>query len=165
MEHTADQAAAPELPDEPQAELVPEAEALDQHPEDAHQPEPYAWDAWDVVHPDAADAADHRPASSDAGAGKLAVPAPDAPAQDAWSPRAMKSETWTQRAQPDAAAELCTLDAVQSAEQSCGAPEVGADPQLLADAAQAPEAGSRQTRKLSERPAMPEAQQQRLEVA
>jgi hypothetical protein len=66
----------------------------------------------------------------------------------------MKSETWTQRAQPAAAAELCTLDAVQSEEQSCGAPEVGADPQLLAVGAQPREAGARQMTKLLERPSL-----------
>jgi hypothetical protein len=107
---------------------VPEAEAPDQHLRDAHRPEPYAWDAWDDVRPDAADAADHRLASSDAGAGKLAVLARDAPARDAWSLRAIRSAPWTRRAQLDAAVELCTPDADQSAAQSCAAPEVAADP-------------------------------------
>jgi hypothetical protein len=77
----------------------------------------------------------------------------------------MQSETWLRLAQSAAAAELCTPDAVQSAEQSCAAPEVAAVPQQRADAAQPPEAAARQTQKLSERPAMPGEQQQRLEVA
>jgi hypothetical protein len=88
--------------------------------------------------------ADHRPASSDADAGKLADPAPGAPAQDASSPRANCSAPWKRRAQPVAAAELYKLDAVPSAEQSCAAPEVAADPRLQVDAAQPREAGARQ---------------------
>jgi hypothetical protein len=74
----------------------------------------------------------------------LAAPAPDAPAQDASSQPVMQSETWTRLAQSAAAAELCTPDAVQSAEQSCAAPEVAADPRLQVDAAQPPEAAARQ---------------------
>jgi hypothetical protein len=77
----------------------------------------------------------------------------------------MQSETWTRLAQSAAAAELCTPDAVQSAEQSFVAPEAVADQQLQVVGAQRREAGARQMTKLLERPAMPGEQQQRLEVA
>jgi len=97
---------------------------------DAHRPEPYAWDAWGDVRPDAKDAADLRRASSDADAGKLAVLAPDAPVRDAWSPQVSLPVQSTRPAQPDAAAVLCTPDAVPSGEQSCAAPEPAAHPQL-----------------------------------
>ncbi len=128
-------------------ELVLEADPLVQHPADAHRPEPYAWDAWDGVRLDAVDAADLRQASSDADAGKLAVPAPDAPARDAWSPRVSQLAQRKRSAQPDAVAGLCTPDAVPSAEQSCAAPEVAAGPQLptvLPDAAEPRESQARQ---------------------
>ena len=104
--------------------LVPEAEALDLHRADAHPPASNAWGASDDAHPDATDAADLRRAWSDAGAEKLADPALDARARDAWSRQAHRP---AQRARPDAAGELCTPDAVQSAEQSCAALEAAAD--------------------------------------
>jgi hypothetical protein len=107
---------------------VPEAEALDQLREDEHPLASNAWGAWDDAHPDATDAADLHRAWSDAGAEKLAAPALDVRARDAWSQRERLS---VQQARPDAAVELCTPDAVQSAEQSCGAPEAAADPSPL----------------------------------
>ena len=100
------------------------------------------------------DAAGRLPASSAAGAEKLAVPALDAMERGASSRLANQSAPSKQREQSAAAAELCTPDAVQSGAQSCAAPEVEADPRLQVaqvDAAQTPEAGARQTRKLSER--------------
>ena len=156
-EHSAGRAGAPELPDEHQDELVPEAAAPVQHPADAHQPEPYAWDAWDGVHPDAADVADLRPASWDVGAGKLADPALDALAQDASSRQAIQSEQSKPRARPDAEAELCKPDAVQSAEQSCAAPEAAADPQpqvVQVDAAQPRKAEAKQTLESQAQPSL-----------
>jgi hypothetical protein len=104
--------------------LVPEAEAPDPHREDAHPQASNAWGASDDAHPDATDAADLRRAWSDAGAEKLAVPALDARARDAWSRQVHRP---AQRVRPDAAVELCTPDAVQSAEQSCAALEAAAD--------------------------------------
>jgi hypothetical protein len=84
-------------------------------------------------------AADLRRAPADAGAEKWAVPAPDDRARDAWSLQAHLSVQWER---PAAAAELCTLDAVQSAEQSCAAPEAaaGQSPQAQPDAVQPREA-------------------------
>jgi len=128
------------LPDEP----VPEAEVPDQHREDARPLAPGAWDASDVVPPDAADAADLRRAPADADAEKLAVPAPDVRARDAWSRRVRR---FAQPARLDAAAELCTPDAVLSAEQSCAALEAAAVPQqpgARADAAQSRQVEVRQ---------------------
>jgi len=89
---------------------------------DAHQPEPCAWDAWDGARRDATDAADLRPASSDAGAEKSVDPALDARAQDAWSLQVhLQFHLLVRLARLAVAAELCIPDAVQSAEQSCAA--------------------------------------------
>jgi hypothetical protein len=110
-------------PDEP----VPEAGAPDPHQEDAHPRASSAWDAWDAARLDATAAADLHRAPSDAGAEKLAVPGLDARAQDAWSRQALQSVQWVPWV---AAAELCTPDAVQSAEQSCVEPVASADPKL-----------------------------------
>jgi hypothetical protein len=120
-------------------ELVLEADPLGPHQADAHPPEPCAWDAWDGAHPDATDEADLHPVPSGAGAEKLAVRARDVPAQDAGFPPERRSAP---RAQPpDVAAALCTPDAVQSAEQSCAAPEAAAvlSPQARQVAAVPPE--------------------------
>ena len=109
----------------PRDVLVPEAEAPDPRREDAHLQASSAWDASDDAHQDATDAADLRQAWSDAGAEKLADPAPDAQARDA----SLRPESLpAQRARPDAAVELCTPGAVPSAERSCAAPEAAADP-------------------------------------
>ena len=160
MEHSAGRAGAPELPDERRDELVPEADPLGPLREDAHRPEPYAWDAWDGVLPDATDAADLRPASSDADAGKLAVPALDAPARDAWSPRVSLSVQSKRPAQPDAAAVLCTPDAVLSAEQSCAGPEAAADPQMPAVLPDALVRRQREARPMQESRAQPKPEVQ-----
>jgi hypothetical protein len=126
-------------PDEHQDVLVPEAEAPDQPQADAHPRESNAWDASDAARPDATDAGDLRRAPADEGAEKVAVPAPDARGRDASSLRERWPVRWVRRA---VAAELCTRDAVRSAEQSCAAREAAAGPQLLVlplDAAQPPE--------------------------
>ena len=128
-EHSAGPAGAREHRDEHRDELVPEAEAPDRHREDAHLPASSAWDAWDDAHPDATDAADLRRAPSDAGAGKLAGPAQDARARDAWSRQ--QAHPSVRSVRPDAAAELCTPDAVRSAEQSCAAQAAAAAPEPL----------------------------------
>ena len=122
-EHSAGQAVVRELPDERRDELVPEAEAPDQRREDAHLLGLSASDAWDAALPGAMDAADLRREPWDADAEKLADPALDGRARDAWSRRA---RWFVQRARPAVAAELCTPDAVQSAEQSCAEPEAAA---------------------------------------
>jgi hypothetical protein len=121
----------------------PEAEAPDQLPADARLPVQNALDAWDGARRDAADAADLRCQElADVVAEKLAVRARDGRAQDAWFPQAHRS---ARLEQPDAAAELCTPDAVQSAAQSCAelAVAVGPLPQAQLDAAQ-PELAARQ---------------------
>jgi hypothetical protein len=105
-------------------ELVPEAAPLGPHQADEHRPVPCAWDAWDGAHPDATAEADLRPAPSGAGAEKLAVLAPGDPARDASSLQLRPQvRLLVQPAQPDEAAELCTPDAVRSAERSCAALE------------------------------------------
>lgn len=114
-----------ELPDERRDELVPEAEAPDPHREDARLLGSSASDAWDGALPDAMGAADLRREPWDAGAEKLAAPAPDGRARDAWSRRARWFVQW---ARPVVAEELYTPDAVQSAERSCAEPEAAAVP-------------------------------------
>ena len=112
-----------------------EAEAPDQLPADARLPVQSALDAWDGAHRDAAGEADlHCRELADVVAEKLAVRAPDGRARDASFPQAHRS---ARQAQPDAAAELCTRDAVQSAAQSCAelAVAVGPSPQARLDAA------------------------------
>ena len=104
---------------------VPEAEAPDLHRADERLPVSSAWDASDVAHPDATDAADPRRASLDAGAGKLADPALDVRARGASYQLVRRS---ARRVRQDVAAELCTPAAVQSAERSCAAPEAAAGP-------------------------------------
>ena len=116
----------------PLDELVPEAEAPDPHREDEHLPAQCAWDASGDARQDATDAADLRQAPEDAGAGKLAALALDDRARDASSPQERQS---VPRAQPDAAAELCTPDAALSAARSCAAPEEAADLRAQPDAA------------------------------
>jgi hypothetical protein len=78
------------------------------------------WGALDGARPDVTDAAVLHPAPSVVDVEKLAALAPDVRAQDAQS-------LWVRRPVPRArlpwAAELCTLDAVQFAEQSCAEPE------------------------------------------
>ncbi len=123
----------------PRDEPVPEAAIPGRHPADAHQPEPDAWDALDGVHPAVGDAADLRWAPADADAEKLAVPARDDPALDAWF--LLERLSVPQERSAWAAAPY-TPDAVQSAEQSCAAlagPELlevreDAVPQLEAEA-------------------------------
>ena len=124
--------------------LVPEVEAPGPHREDAHLQASNAWDAWDDARRDATAAADLRREPSDAGAEKLAVPALDARARDALS---LPAHRPARRAPPDAVAELCTPDAVPSAEQSCVAREAAADPSPLAlwDAAEPLEHEARST--------------------
>jgi len=117
-----------ERPDDCPDELVPEAEAPDQPPEDAHLPASSASDASDDVRPDAVDAADLRRAPLDAGAEKLAVLAPDARAQDASFQR--QAHLLVQLARPVVAAEPCTPDAAPSVEQSCAVPVASAVPKL-----------------------------------
>jgi len=119
-EHSAGRAGAPELPDARLDELVPEADPPGPHQEDVHPPVPCGWDAWDGARPDAEDAADLHREPADAGAEKLAVPARDGQARDAWS---RQGPPPAQLARPAWAAELCTPDAVQSAAQSCAALE------------------------------------------
>jgi hypothetical protein len=105
-------------------ELVPEADPLGPHQADVRPPVPCAWDAWDGAHPDATDEADLRPAPSGAAAEKSAVLAPDDPARDASSLQLRPQvRLLVQPAPPDEAAEPCTPDAVQSAEQSSAALE------------------------------------------
>ena len=118
--------------------------APDPHQEDAHQQAPAAWDASDGARPDATDAADLRRVPSVADVEKLVDRARDVRARDASSPRGR------QPGQPEPlawAAELCTPDAVRSAEQSFAEPEAEPIPhwqEALADAAQLPEAEVRQ---------------------
>jgi hypothetical protein len=129
-----------ELPDERRDELVPEAVAPVPHREDAHRLASSASDASDAALPDAMDAADLRREPSDGGAEKLAVPALDARAQDAWSRRARWFVQWVR---PAVAAELYRPDAVQSAEQSCAELEAAAVPKpLVPDAASPLEPGA-----------------------
>jgi hypothetical protein len=112
-----------ELLAERRDELVPEAEALVPHREDARQLASSVSDASDAALPDAMDAADLRREPSDAGAEKLADPALDARARDAW----FRQERWfVQPAPPAVAAELYTPDGVRSAEQSSAEPEAAA---------------------------------------
>jgi hypothetical protein len=114
-------------------------EALDQPQEDAHLLASSAWDALDDARPDARDVADLRRAPSDADAEKLAGPAPDAQARDAWfRPQALLPAQWAPQA---AAAELYTPDVVLSAEQS-SAERAASVPKLpvLPDAGQSLEA-------------------------
>ena len=113
---------ARERPDDCRGELDPAAVAPDPHREDAHPRELVLWDASDAALQDATDAADLRPEPGDAGVEKSAVTAPDARARDAWSLRE-PAHPPVPRARPALAAELCTPDAVQSAEQSCEVPE------------------------------------------
>ena len=75
------------------------------------------------------DAADLRRAPLDADAGKLAGPAQDARAQDAWSRQ--QAHPSVRSVRPDAAAELCTPDAVRSVEQSCAEQAASAAPESL----------------------------------
>ncbi len=104
--------------------MVLEAEAPDQHQEDAHPQAPGAWDASDDARRDAAGAADLRRELADEAAEKLAGRARGVRAQDASSLPELQLARW---ARPDAAAELCTPDAVPSAEQSCAAQEAVAE--------------------------------------
>jgi len=83
----------------------------------------------DDAHPDAMDAADLRRAPLDAGAGKLAGPALDARARDAWSRQ--QAHPSVRSVRPGAAVELCTPDAVRSVEQSCAEQAASAAPELL----------------------------------
>ena len=102
----------------------PEAEVPDQHRADVHLLEPCAWDASGDAHPDEADAADLRREPLDEGAEKLADLELDVRVRGAWwFPRAHQSAL---QARPDEAAELCTPDAVRSAEQSFAAQAVAA---------------------------------------
>jgi hypothetical protein len=129
-----------------------EVEAPDQLRAAAHQPEPSAWDAWDGAHQDAADAPELRPALADAGAEKLAGPAPDGRARDERFRQALR---FGRQAQPDAAAELCTQDAAQSAERSCAAQALATEqqPQVAQQNAVRLETAARQTPKPKARPA------------
>jgi hypothetical protein len=132
-----------ELPGERQDELVPEAVAPVPPREDAHRLASNASDASDAALPDARDAADLRREPWDGGAEKLAVPALDARARDAWSRQARWFVQWVR---PAVAAELYTPDAVQSAEQSCAELAAAAVPEPLEpDAAspRKPEAGTK----------------------
>jgi hypothetical protein len=124
-----------ELPDERQDEPVPVAVAPVPPREDAHLLASSASDASDAALPDARDAADLRREPSDGGAEKLAVPALDARARDAWSRQARWFVQWVR---PAVAAELYTPDAVQSAEQSCAEPEAVAAPEPLEPDAASP---------------------------
>ena len=81
------------------------------------------------------DEADLRLALADADAEKLAVPALVARARDAGF---LQVRQLARSARPGAAAVLCRPDAVQSAEQSCAAPEAAADPKRLAQPDAAP---------------------------
>jgi hypothetical protein len=107
-------------------ELVPEAGAPDPHQEDARQQALAAWGASDDARPDVTDAADLHQAPPVVDVEKLAVLALDARARDAQSLRVRRPG---QRARLAWAAELCTLDAVQFAEQSCAEPAVVAEQQ------------------------------------
>jgi hypothetical protein len=124
-----------ELPGERQDELVPEAVAPVPPREDAHRLASNASDASDAALPDARDAADLRREPWDGGAEKLAVPALDARAQDAWSRQA---RWFVQRVRPAVAAELYTPAAVRSAEQSCAELEAAAVPEPLEPDAASP---------------------------
>jgi hypothetical protein len=126
VEHSAGRAGARERLDGCPDDLAQEAGAPDQHRGDAHPQAPGAWDAWGVVHPDATDAADLRRELADAGVEKLAVQVLDARALNASSlfPR---ERLPVQPERAGGAVELCRLDAVQSAEQSCAARGTAAD--------------------------------------
>jgi len=104
--------------------LGPEAEAPDQHRADAPLLEPCAWDAWGDAHPGAMDAADLHPEPLGEGAEKLADPELAVRARDAWWFLPVLQSAL--QAQQAGAAELCTRDAVRSAEQSCAAQAVAA---------------------------------------
>jgi hypothetical protein len=87
------------------------------------------------------DAADLRRVLADAGAEKLAAPEPDVRARDAWL--CLRELPLAPQVQRASAAAPCTPDAVQSAEQSCGAREaavVQRPPVAQADAARQREA-------------------------
>ena len=131
------------LPDGCRDDLVPEAEGLDQHQEDAHPQALGAWDAWDGARRDAADAAGLRLEPADEDAERSADRAQDVRAQDAWYLRETRLVQWER---PVGAVELCIRDAVPSAARSYAAQGAAADPPLQAvqaDAARVQEAGAR----------------------
>lgn len=113
-------ACAKALLDEHRDELAPEAGPLAPHQEDADRSEPNAWDAWDGAHPDeAADADRQLPGLlADVDAGKLAVPGPDGPVQDAFLALLPAQQVQAAR---DEAAVPCKRGADRSAAQSCAA--------------------------------------------
>ena len=126
MEHSAGRDGALGLQDDCQGARVQEEE--DQVPRrwGERQPEPNVSDAWDGVRRDEEDAAGLRRELADEGAEKLAAPALDARARDAWLLPLKARHCWLeQSASPDAAA-LCKPDEVRSAERSCAEPEAGA---------------------------------------
>ena len=124
-ERSAGPAGARERLDGCRDEPVPEAAAPDLHREDAHRQAPAAWDASDGARRDATDAADLHREPSVADVEKLADLALDVRARDAWSLQARRP---VQQEPLVWAAELCTPDAVQSAEQSFAEPEAAQMP-------------------------------------
>jgi hypothetical protein len=146
-------------------ELVPEAAAPDPRPEDARQQALAVWGASDGARPDVTDAADLHRAPPVVDAEKLAVLALVARAQDAQSLRARRP---VPRARLAWAAELCTPDAVQFAEQSCAEPEAAQTPhwqQALPGEARPLEAAVRQKLKPEAQAASQQREEAQLDAA
>ena len=105
----------------------PEVEGRGQRRSDAHQQEWSAWDASDAAHPVVTSAEEPlRPELAGADAGRWVVRALGVPVPDACRREHLPGLL----ERPDAAAELYTRDAVQSAEQSCAAPALS-EPKAL----------------------------------